>query len=60
MWPNDHDLSRAGFVVRADLHHLDELRRPPGGDSGDLAAHQLRLHLDSSSSKSSFLNFWQA
>ena len=28
--------SRAGLEARANLHHLDELRWPTGGDSGEL------------------------
>src|ERR1035438_4142251 len=35
--------SRAGPMARTSLHHLDELRHPSGGDSGDERSEERRV-----------------
>jgi len=35
--------SRAGCVAHASLHHLDKLRHPPGGDSGEVVSGHFQL-----------------
>ena len=38
------ELSRAGLAAWSNQVHLDELRRPSGGDSGDEVRHRFTFH----------------
>ena len=48
--------SRAGPLVHASLDHLDELRCPPGDDSGDFVRHHVDLLLNRQVLNSSMLH----